>query len=74
MDWRLFLKIQAVAATFALSLVAYLTWATAYIYDYQTTVYVNKYGEALAELFLFHLVVIPVIAAGLALLFGDVGD
>jgi len=71
MDWRLFLKVQSVGAMFALSLITYLIWAVAYIHDYQTTVYVNRYGERLAELLLFHLVVIPVIAAGLALLVDD---
>lgn len=68
---RGFIKLLAVLMAAGLALLLTTVWLNAYVFGGSTTIYVNKLGEAGAELALFYGVVWPVISVGLYFLAVD---
>lgn len=63
-DLRRFVAYLSLFAVAGLALVLFQVWAFAYSQGGSTTVYIDKFGEAVPELVMFY-VVWPVIALGL---------
>jgi hypothetical protein len=64
-------EVLAVSFLLAMSLTFMHIFQLAYLSDYEVTVYINKYGEAIPELLILTLIVWPVISVGLYLYVHD---
>lgn len=70
---RGFLKFLALQLSMASTLLLTFVWVNAFTFGYETTVYINHWGEAFVEGLLIFGLLWPVLSVGLYLLAVDAG-